>query len=180
MPPLRRTYASASLTFENVHHTTVQPLPVAPTVLSPTPTALKSIINLPTTFSRNRLSSHLLPRQSSPLGPPSRLPLHFHQLHPDHQIIPPFKPRQGLYRKILNRQFLRATKNFLATNDVMYVTQAMKQDPFFASLCGTTEEFGHNWEVSHEEEDKVCTYTSRSIIVGIDHISFQIPAASSC
>jgi hypothetical protein len=26
----------------------------------------------------------------------------------------------------------------------------------------------------------VCTYTSWSIIVGIDHISFQILAASSC
>jgi hypothetical protein len=173
MPPLRRTYASASLAFENVHHT-VQPSPLAPTVLSPTPTALKSIINLPATSSRNRLSSHLLPRQSSLPGP--RLPLRFRQLHPDRQIIPPFKPGQGLYRRILNRQFLHATKNFLATHDI---TQAEKQDPFVASLCGTTEEFAHNWEGSPEEEEKVCTHTSRSIlIVGIDRISFQILAAS--
>ena len=155
MPPLRRTYASASLAFENVHHTTVQPLPVTPTVLSPTPMALKSIINLPTTSFRNRVSSHLIPRQSFLLGP--RLPLRFRLLHPDRQIIPPFKPGQGLYRKILKRQFLRATKNSLATNDL---TQATKQDPSFARLCGTNKEFGHNWEGSPEEEEKVCAYTS--------------------
>ena len=130
MPPLRRTFASASLAFENVHHTTVQPLPVTPTVLFPAPTALQPIINLPTsTSSHNRFSSHLLPRQSSLLGP--RPPLIFRQLHPDRQIIPPFKPRQGLYRKILKRQFLRAMKNSLATNDL---TRATKQDPSFARL----------------------------------------------
>ena len=113
MPPLRRTYASASLAFENVHHT-VQPLPLAPTVLSPTPTALKSVINLPTASSpsRNRFSSR---RQSSLLGP--RLPVRFRQLHPDCQIIPPFKPGQGLYRRVLNRQFLRARKNITKSDE---------------------------------------------------------------
>ena len=127
MPPLRRTYASASLALsglpgptENVHHATLQPSPMAASVSFPTPTALHAlqpIINLPAASS---------PRQSSLLGP-RRLPLR-RSLHPNRQIIPPFKPGKNLYRKVLKRQFLLATKK-TTTN---YFTT--KQDPFFARL----------------------------------------------
>jgi hypothetical protein len=92
--------------------TSVQPLPVAPSVPFPTSTALQPVINLPTASSRRRFSSYL---------------------HPDRQILPPFKPGPNLYRKVLNRQFLRVTKKVLTTND-SDLTQTTRQDPFFASL----------------------------------------------
>jgi hypothetical protein len=124
--PLRRTYASANLTLdslsestENVQHT-VQPPTVAP-VLSPT-TVLQPIINLPAPSSRRRFSRYLY-RQSSLLSP-RRLPPLRRSLHADRRIIPPFKPGQNLYRKVLNQQFLGATKKATINN----------QDPFFISL----------------------------------------------
>lgn len=132
--PLRRTYASASLAFDNlseptqnVHHSTAHPSSV-----SPTPTVLvRPIIKLPATSSRCRL---LLPLQSSPLGP--RQALLRHSSHPERQIFPPFNPGRGLYRKILKQQFLRATKKAtmeglacLATNDLTTITTTDDQWP---------------------------------------------------
>jgi hypothetical protein len=139
--PLRRTYASALLSLdslseptENVHHTTTQPLALstAPSVPSPTPMtlALQPMKKLPaTSFRRSYL--HTLPRRSSLLGPRQsseasdslllRWSLHHWSLHPDRQIVPPFKPGRNLYRKVLKREFSRATKK-ATMNDMKAVT----------------------------------------------------------
>lgn len=117
--PLRRTYAFIGLNSlsdlseptKNVHHTAEQPSPVPPPVPSATLTgtadmtmqALQPIINHPC----RRFG--LPPHRSSLLGP--RQPSLLRQsLHPNPKVVPPFKPGKKLYRNVLNREFLRATK----------------------------------------------------------------------
>lgn len=112
---LRRTYASLSLD-------TAEPSPVPPSTLSLalTHTALQPIMikHPATTSSRRRF---YLPRYSSLLGPRRLLPL-CHSLHPDHRILPPFKPGRNLYRKVLKQEYLRTTKRLtteaITTNDL--------------------------------------------------------------
>lgn len=95
--PLQRTYASLNLDMLD----TAQPSPALP---SPTlmRTVMQPTIKNPTTSSHRRF--YPPPRHSSLLG----------------KIIPPFKPGRNLYRRVLKREFLRATKK--AMNDTETLT----------------------------------------------------------
>jgi hypothetical protein len=85
-------------------HDTTSALSV-PSVPSPTsalqPKVGKPIVKLPST---SRF-------QSSLLSPRRQSPFHHRSLHLDCQIFPHFKPGLNLYRHVLRRKFLRATKN---------------------------------------------------------------------
>lgn len=107
--PLRRTYAVLSLDTAQLSPVPAVLSSVPAPVLSPplTRTALQPIIKHPTTTSSPWF---YFPRHSSLLGPHRPRQLHLrHSLHPDNQIIPPFKPKRNLYRKVLKKEFLRAT-----------------------------------------------------------------------
>ena len=107
--PLRRTYASLSL--DTAPQSTVNMHDIfALSVPSPTPALQpkvgKPIVKLPRTSSRFR-SSLPSPRLSS---------LHRQSSHFDRQIFPHFKPGLNLYRQVLSREFLRATKKATMNN----------------------------------------------------------------
>lgn len=157
--PLRRTYASASLILDSLSESTetVQPSPVAP-VPFPT-TVLQPIIKLPAPSSRRRFSKYLPPRQSSLLSPRRLPPLRF-PLHTDRRIIPPFKPSQNLYRKVLNRQFLGATKKSTTNNP---------PDPFFASLLPLSKK-----AASSDIKQKLSAVEANEITVDILRVAIEL------
>lgn len=153
--PLRRTYASESLSLDtpsiftlNTHDTSAHWQSVPP-VPSPTPASAlqpalqpkvgKPIVKLPNTSSRFR-SSLLGPRQSS-----LRVHRQYGQYysrqssHLDLQIFlhlkRHFKPGLNLYRHVLSREFLRATKKATMDN-VEAPTSRHNDDQGLTSIDG--------------------------------------------